>query len=158
MVNISTHISYLEATRSDTAKRLGISNDPNAEQLVCMQDVATRIFEAIRAHFCVPIYVSSFFRSSALNKAIGGATSSQHMKGQAMDLDADMFGIITNRQIFDYIKDNLVFDQLIDECIGPDGTGGWVHVSLNGDNNRGEILVMHMEGNKKVYEKYVKSK
>lgn len=158
MINISTHITYKEATQSDTAKRLGITNEPNAEQLLCMQDLATRIFEPLRAHFCVPIYISSFFRSIDLNKAIGGATSSQHMKGQAMDIDADMFGIINNRQIFNYIKDNLVFDQLIDECIGPDGTGGWVHVSLNGDNNRHEVLVMHMDGNKKIYEQYVENK
>ena len=155
MDNISKHITYKEATQSDTAKRLGIINDPDANQLLCMQDLATRIFEPLREHFGVPIYISSFFRSKVLNKAIKGATSSQHMKGQAMDIDADMFGQVTNKQIFNYIKDNLVFDQLIDECIGEDGTGGWVHVSLNGNNNRGEILTMRIVDNKKIYTKYV---
>jgi hypothetical protein len=60
-----------------------------------------------------PIYVSSFFRSKKLNKAAKGSSSSTHMKGEAMDLDADVFGKVTNAQIFHYIKDNLEFDQLI---------------------------------------------
>jgi zinc D-Ala-D-Ala carboxypeptidase len=135
MESLSKHISYEEAIHSDTAKRLGILNIPNAEQLINMRNLATRIFEPVRAHFNVPIYISSFFRSSALNKAVGGATASQHManNGAAMDIDADRYGGITNQQIFDFIKDTLDFDQLILE-------NGWVHCSYKEKGNRKQIV------------------
>jgi len=112
-MDISPHVSYKEATHSDTAKRLGIINIPDFEQLSKMVTIATEIFEAIRNHFGVPIHVSSFFRSAELNKAIGGSKTSQHVLGEAMDIDADKYGKITNRQIFNYIKDKLKFDLLI---------------------------------------------
>ena len=110
---ISKNISYKDATHSTTAKRLGIDNTPNAEQMSNMRYVAENVFQPIREHFGVPIYVSSFYRSEALNKAIRGSSSSTHIKGEAMDLDADVFGRINNAQIFNYIKDHLEFDQLI---------------------------------------------
>jgi hypothetical protein len=155
MLNISKHISYKEATQSDVAKRLGIANDPDANQLLCMQEVATRIFEPIRDHFGLPIYISSFFRSSALNKAIGGATGSQHLKGQAIDMDADMFSGLTNQQIFDYIRVNLDFDQLLAEGIKLDGTPDWVHCSyVSEDKNRHQVLKMIMINGIKTYEDY----
>lgn len=140
MTIISKHISYNEATRSDTAKRLGIDNTPNADQLLRMQDLATRIFEPIREHFGKPIYIASFFRSSALNKAVGGATKSQHMLGEAMDIDASTFGEVTNKEIFDYIKDNLEFDQLIWE-FGNEEEPDWIHVSYTtSKDNRKQII------------------
>jgi hypothetical protein len=152
MINISPHITYEEATHSDVAKRLGILNEPDGHQLLCMKDIATRIFEPLRANFCIPIYVSSFFRSSALNKAIKGAKGSQHLLGQAMDLDADMFGIITNKQIFDYIKDNLIYDQLIAEGLVEGSLEPrWVHCSYDSKLNRGEILICEIVNNKPKY-------
>ena len=149
MERISKNCSYKEAVHSDTAKRLDIINEPNEEQLVFMRDLATRIFEPIREHFSVPIYISSFFRSSVLNKAIKGSTSSQHLKGQAIDIDADIYGKVTNKQIFEYIKDNLEFDQLIAEGLieGSDNPA-WIHCSYVNGNNRREILV-HTVINKK---------
>ena len=136
---VSKNISYKEATRSDTAKRLGIDNTPNAEQFSNMIHVAENVFQPVREHFDAPIYVSSFFRSEALNKAIGGSSSSTHMKGEAMDLDADVYGKVSNGMIFHYIKDNLEFDQLIWE-FGSDNEPAWVHVSYVEDDNRGEVL------------------
>jgi uncharacterized protein YcbK (DUF882 family) len=97
---ISKNISYKEATLSTTAKRLGIDNTPNAEQFSNMVHVAENVFQPVREHFDTPIYVSSFFRSEALNKAIGGSSSSTHMKGEAMDLDADVYGKVSNGVIF----------------------------------------------------------
>ena len=153
---ISPHISYKEATRSDTAKRLGISNAPNEEHLVRMRLLAKKVFEPLRKHFNVPIYISSFFRSAALNKAIKGAKSSQHMKGEAMDIDADvydgvMYSGITNKYIFDYIKDNLELDQLILEDVSKEGTGGWVHVSYKRTGNRNQVLTMTKINGKATY-------
>lgn len=150
---VSKNISYAEATRSDTAKRLGIDNTPNAEQFSNMIHVAESVFQPLREHFDTPIYLSSFFRSEALNKAIGGSSSSTHMKGEAMDLDADVYGKVSNGVIFHYIKDNLEFDQLIWE-FGDSKNPDWVHVSLSKNNNRNQILVAKRVHGKTVYELY----
>lgn len=150
---VSKNISYKEATHSTTAKRLGIDNTPDAEQFSNMIYVAENVFQPVREHFGVPIYVSSFFRSEALNSAIRGSSSSTHMKGEAMDLDADVFGKVTNAQIFHYIKDNLEFDQLIWE-FGTEDEPAWVHVSLSKGNNRNQILVAKKVEGKTVYEFY----
>jgi zinc D-Ala-D-Ala carboxypeptidase len=150
---ISKNISYKEATHSTTAKRLGIDNTPNAEQMSNMRYVAENVFQPIREHFGVPIYISSFYRSEALNKVIRGSISSTHIKGEAMDLDADVFGLINNAQIFNYIKDHLEFDQLIWE-FGTDDNPAWVHVSLSKTNNRNRILKAVKVGGKTQHQIY----
>jgi zinc D-Ala-D-Ala carboxypeptidase len=142
MENISEHITYAEAVHSDTAKRLGINNVPTEEHLKCMRLLADKVFEPLRRHFGVPIYVSSFFRSAALNVAIAGAANSQHMLGEAMDIDSEMFGKVTNKQIFEFIRDNLQFDQLLWE-FGTDVEPDWVHVSYTEKRpNRNQVLTI----------------
>lgn len=155
MNNISKHISYKEATYSNTAKRLGISNDPSECQLHNMEIVAKMIFEPIRIHFATPIHVSSMYRSDELNKAIGGSKSSQHLanNGTAIDIDADKYGNVTNEEIFEYIKDNMTFDQLIAESV-EDGHVSWVHVSYKAAANRNQILIMYKEDGKSKYLPY----
>ncbi len=141
MLLISKNITYAEAFKSQQAVRLKIKNttdDP--EILKNMKHVSDNVFEKIRAHFGVPIGISSFYRSPELNKAIKGSSSSQHMTGEAIDIDGDIFGKITNKQIYDYVKDNLDFDQLIWE-FGNDKNPAWVHVSLKRvGKNRKQIL------------------
>ena len=139
-MKISEHISYKEATYSQTAIRNDIDNDPNVEQLKRIQLAAESIFEPLRKWVGGPVKINSCFRSAALNKRIGGAASSQHCanKGAAFDLD-DTYGHKTNAEMFNYIKDNLDFDQLIWE-FGTDENPNWVHVSYNEDSNRGQIL------------------
>ena len=100
-----------------------------------MQDVAINIFQPVRDHFNTPIGISSGYRSIKLNKAIGGSKTSQHSKGQALDLDADIFGELTNEEIFWFIRDNLTFDQLINEH-----NYSWIHVSYNRLGNRKQVL------------------
>lgn len=142
---ISKHISYTEATKSVTAIKQGIDNIPDFATLDNMKYIAENIFESVRGRFCVPIAVSSFYRSIKLNKAIGGSATSQHCKGEAIDLDADVYGMLTNREIFDYIRTNLKFDQLIWEY-GTDEEPDWVHVSLKEYGpNRGKVLVAFKE-------------
>lgn len=154
MENISAHITYKEATKSDTAIRLGIDNEPNEYQLSKMKFLAETIFEPTRRHFGKPIKVSSFFRSEELNSAVGGSSTSQHVKGEAMDIDNDGLSP-TNREIFDYIKDNLVFDQLIFEG-GTKEDPDWVHVSKKSEGvNRGQVLRMSYKKGKVIYENYV---
>ena len=123
-----------------------------------MTILANEVYEPLVTHFNKPIYISSFFRTYKVNELIGGAVSSQHLanNGAAMDLDADMNIGITNQQVFDYIKDNLTFDQLILEDIREDGAIGWVHVSYKETGNRGEVLQMVIKDGKKYYEPYNK--
>lgn len=137
---ISKNITFAEATKSQSAIRLGINNEPNEEQIEAMKYVAENIFERVRSHFGnKPIAISSFFRNFATNKAVGGSQTSQHCKGEAMDIDADTFGGITNKEIFNYIKDNLDFDQLIWE-FGTNNNPDWVHVSLTKGLNKRQVL------------------
>ena len=138
MTKISKHVSYKEGVRSRTADRMGLDNTPNNLQLKCMKDIAEGLFEPLREWVGGPIKINSFFRGEPVNTAIGGSKYSQHMKGQAMDLD-DTFGHKTNAEMYHYIKDNLDFDQLIWE-FGDDKNPNWVHVSY----------VTHRENRKKL--------
>ena len=136
MENISEHITYKEATRSETAERRDLDNTPDAEQLKNMKALAMYIFEPLRIWVGGPIKINSFFRAPDVNVAVGGSTTSQHCKGQAFDLD-DTFGHKTNAEMFHYIKDNLDFDQMIWEY-GNETNPDWVHVSFksNGENRK----------------------
>lgn len=136
---ISEHISEKEATKSVTAMRLGLANTPDGSILTNMKEIAERVFEPLRKWVGGPIKISSFYRSEALNKAIGGSTKSQHCEGKAIDID-DIYGCKTNAEMFNYIKDNLNFDQMIWE-FGDSTNPDWVHVSYVSDStNRNKIL------------------
>jgi zinc D-Ala-D-Ala carboxypeptidase len=155
MENISAHITAAEAIRSDAAKRAGINNYYTPDQLARMKVLAEKVFEPLRMHFKVPLFISSFFRSPVVNKMIGGAKNSQHManNGAAMDIDAEVYGKVTNKEIFNYIKDNLEFDQLIGEGISGDDYS-WVHCSYNEGHNRKEILIATFVNGVAQYKKY----
>lgn len=153
MERISENISWNEAITSPTATKLGILNVPDAATIANMKFVAENIFEKVRAHLRKPIKVTSFYRSPALNVAIGGSKTSQHCKGEALDMDGDVYGVPSNVQIFEFIRDHLVFDQLIIEGI-TNGKIAWVHCSAKKSGNRGQILFMYQSGGRKVYEPY----
>jgi hypothetical protein len=136
-MKLSTHLDLSEVIRSDSAKRNGISNMPTPEHIENFKLLADNIFEPVREHFGVPIRISSGYRSKELNAKIGGSATSQHCKGQAVDIDMDGTSL-TNKQVFDYIKDNLPFDQLIWE-FGNEDNPDWVHVSYV-PNGRKQIL------------------
>ena len=128
-MNISAHLTLKEVTKSNTATRHGIDNTPTDEHLANLKAVAENVFEPLRNWHGKAIGISSGYRSEALNTAIKGSTTSQHCKGEALDIDADMFNNgLSNAQIFNYIKDNLDFDQMIWE-FGTDEEPNWVHVS-----------------------------
>ena len=139
MENISKHITYAEAIHSNTAKRRSIDNTPNPTQLENMKITAEKIFEPLRSWVSGPIKVNSFFRSPELNTAIGGVASSQHCKGQAIDID-DVYGKKSNAEMFTYIREILDFDQLIWE-FGTDMNPNWIHVSyVSKEDNRNRGL------------------
>ena len=151
MTQISDHLSLGEITKSQTATRLGIDNTPTVTHMIALRAIAENIFEPIRKHFGVAIGVSSGYRSKSLNDAIGGSSRSQHCHGQALDIDADIYGRITNGELFRYIRHGLDFDQLIWE-FGDDNDPAWVHVSfVNDGTNRGEILKAYRDNGRVKY-------
>ena len=153
MDKISKHISYKEATRSATAARMGLNNAPNEAQLKCMSILSEKIFEPLREHVGAPIRVNSFFRSNGLNKKLGGSKKSQHMEGRAMDLD-DTYGHMSNADMFNYIKNELSFDQLIWE-FGSSTNPDWVHVSyVSEEKNRNTCLRAYRDNGVTKYEIY----
>ena len=151
-MNLSKNLTLAEVIRSESAKRRGINNKPSAEHLENLKLLAEKVFQPIRDHFKRPIHISSGYRSKILNNAIGGSFNSQHSKGQAIDIDMDGTSI-TNKQVFDFIKDNLDFDQLIFE-FGTATNPDWVHVSYSNVRNRKQVLRAKRIGVKTYYSNY----
>ena len=147
---ISKHISYKESVHSNTAIRRGIDNTPTDDQLYFMEIVAEEVFEPLREWVGGPIKINSFYRCPELNTAIGGSATSQHCKGQAMDID-DTFGKATNAEMYNWIKENLDFDQMIWE-FGDDDNPAWVHISyVSPEKNRNRCLKAYKENGKTKY-------
>jgi len=152
-MQLSENFSLGEMTISGTGKRLGIKNVPNKVQIECLRLLAVNVLQPIRNHFGVAILLSNAFRSKELNKAVGGSTTSQHMKGEAADIDVDNTSI-TNREVFDFIRKNLQFDQLIYE-FGTSKNPDWVHVSWNSNGKqRNEVLIAKKIAGKTSYQNY----
>jgi hypothetical protein len=145
-MKLSAHFDLCEFTRSESAKREGVSNNPTPEHLENIKTLCEKVLEPIRAKFG-PINISSGYRSADLNHFIGGSLNSDHCKGKAADIDMDGHGgEVTNKMIFDYIKDNLEIDQLINEF-----NYSWVHVGYRKGANRKQVLDAVKEGGKTVY-------
>lgn len=150
MKKISDHVSYKEGVHSTTALRLGLNNKPSKEHLENMMFVSENIFEPLRAFVKGPIRINSFYRGSELNKAIGGSKKSQHCKGQAMDID-DTYGVMSNVTMYNWIKKNLDFDQMIWE-FGNKKNPDWIHVSyVSPEDNRNRCLQAYKENQKTKY-------
>jgi len=150
MEKISKHISYKEGVYSRTAERLGIDNTPSEYDLQNMEILAEKIFEPLREWVGGPIAINSFYRCKELNQAIGGSSKSQHCEGRAIDID-DTYGHKTNAEMYEYIKNNLDFDQIIWE-FGTDDNPNWVHVSyVDHDFNRQRCLKAYKENGKTKY-------
>lgn len=122
-----------ELTRSSVAQTKRIENKPNAEQQSALVDLIENVLDPLREKFGKPIIVSSGFRSKDLNRAVGGAASSQHMKGEAADIYTGTRE--GNKELFDIIRKELPFDQVIDEK-----NFSWVHVSYKKSGNRKQTL------------------
>jgi len=155
-MKLSEHFTLAELTPSSTAKRLGIKNEPTPAHLECLKGLATNVLDKVREHFAKPIWVSSGYRSKALNDVTpGSSATSQHCSGEAADLDQDGRGTgVSNKMVFDYIKDHLNFDQLIYEY-GTDTNPDWVHVSWESTGKqRKQVLRCTRVNGKPVYTPY----
>ena len=148
-MKIGKYLELADLIKSESAKRLGITNMPTQEHINNLIQLVENIYDPIRDHFKVNIHISSGYRSQALNAAIGGATSSQHSRGMAIDIDMDGTNI-KNSAIFDYAK-TLSFDQLIWE-FGTKENPDWVHISYS-PLHRKEILYAKKEYGKTIYHK-----
>ena len=148
-MKLSTHLDLSEVTRSESAKRNQISNMPTGEHIANFITLAEKVFEPVREHFGFPIHISSGYRSVELNRLIKGSSSSQHCKGQAIDIDMDnSTNGVTNADVFNYIKDNLPFDQLIWE-FGNEDNPDWVHVSYVPEGRKQILKAVKIKGQTK---------
>lgn len=147
-MKLSKHFNLDEFIKSATAVRLGIDNTPDEKSLENIQLLVDNILEPLRQHYGRPIIITSGYRCPKLNKAVGGAASSQHATGQAVDIRSVSDSREDNKELFDMIREmKLPFDQLIDE-FGYD----WIHVSF-GPRNRREVLRASKSGGKTVYKR-----
>ena len=134
-MRLSKNFVLSEITRSNTAKRLGISNEPTKKHMEGIQRIITNLVQPMRDELG-PIRISSGYRNPELNRAIGGSSKSQHCKGEALDLQFWKNGQMCNKEIYDWILDSgLEFDQMINEF-----DFAWIHLSLRKDKNRKSVL------------------
>jgi hypothetical protein len=154
-MKLSEHLDLSEVIRSESAKRNGISNMPTEAHIANFKLLAEKVFEPIRVNFRCPINLSSGYRSVELNRIIGGSLTSQHCTGEAIDIDMDGTPhAVTNKMVFNYIKDYLEFDQLIYE-FGTDQNPDWVHVSYESSGKqRKQVLKAYKEAGKTKYKPY----
>tara|TARA_R110000868_G_scaffold362405_1_gene624532 strand:+ start:455 stop:904 length:450 start_codon:yes stop_codon:yes gene_type:complete len=146
-MKLTAHFDLSEFTRSESAKREGLDNTPTAEHLENIKILCEKVLEPIRLRFG-SINISSGYRGKMLNHFIGGSVNSDHCVGRAADIDMDDSGSgVTNKEIFDYIKDNLEFDQVINEF-----NYSWVHVGYRQGANRKQVLKAVKEKGKTVYQ------
>ena len=146
-MKLSTNFTLAEFTKSQTAIRKGIDNTPKGEHLINAQSLAINVLQKVRDHFGVTV-INSGYRSKELNDEIGGSRTSQHMKGEAVDIEVPG---VSNPELAEWILDNLDFDQLILEFYDPKVAGsGWVHVSFKANRqNRKSVLTAIKTANKK---------
>ncbi len=135
-MKLSEHFTLRELTKSSTAERFGIDNNPNSDEMKALKKVCEEVLEPVRHHWGVPFAPNSGFRSKELNEKLGGSQKSQHMFGEAVDIEVPG---VSNLELAYWIKNQLQFDQLILECWTGKPDSGWVHVSYK-DINRKEVL------------------
>ena len=149
-MNLTENFSLVELTKSQTAERKGIDNTPSTEHQENLKSLCTSILQPIRDHFGRVVSVSSGYRSVELCVAIGSKTTSQHAKGQAADFE--IYGL-SNKELADYINENLDYDQLILEYWKEsDPNSGWIHCSYSEGNNRKQYLRAYKENGSTKYE------
>jgi len=137
---LSENFRLGELTKSNTAIRLGIDNTPTFEELENLRSLACIVLQPVREHFGITL-ISSGFRCQKLNAALGSSDRSQHLTGNAVDIEVPG---LDNYVLATWIRDNLEFDQLILEFYdGIDPASGWVHVSYKDLGNRGQCLTIN---------------
>jgi hypothetical protein len=147
-MQVSEHFTLEELTKSQTGDRRGIDNVPGSDAVDCLKVLCARVLEPVRAHYG-PVFINSGYRGQALNKAVGGASASQHCLGQAADIEVPG---VANGDLATWVVANLDFDQAILECYRKgQPNSGWVHVSYKNAGNRKTTLTAAVSNGKMVY-------
>ena len=147
-MELTRNFTLSELTKSDTAIRRGINNNPNAEQIEKLKALCENILQPVRDHFG-RVKVTSGFRSAELCVAIGSSVNSQHARAEAADFE--VVGV-DNAELFDWIKNNLEPDQLILEFYTPgEPNSGWIHCSWIADKPRASYLWAYRSEGKTKY-------
>ena len=147
-MKLTQNFSLSELTRSQTAIRKGIQNQPNDEQLANLKALCENVLQPIRDHFGKPVRISSGLRVPELNAAIGGSTTSDHTRGCAADIEIPG---VDNKELSEWIVENLEFRQTILEFYTGEPDSGWVHVSYDYNDNKQQVLTATKQGGKTVY-------
>ena len=143
-MRLSPHFTLGEMTKSQTALRMGLDNDPDEPALDALTTLCVEALEPIREHFGRPVVVNSGYRSPNVNRAIGGASTSQHCKGEAADIEVPG---LDNQELYLWAAENIDFDQLILEYYTGEESSGWVHVSyVSRETNRKDRLRIDKSG------------
>ena len=148
-MNLTKNFTLHELTKSETALRLGLSNEPGEAEIQNLTTLCEKVLQPVRDHFARGVKVNSGFRHPDVNKAVGGSTTSDHCKGFAADIEIPG---IANAELAQWIADNLEFRQLILEFYTPGiPDSGWVHVSYNPDDLKKQVLTATKQNGKTVY-------
>jgi len=147
-MNLSRNFSLLELTKSDTAVRKGIDNNPNSDQIEKLKLLCENILQPVRDHFG-RVKVTSGYRSPELCVAIGSSVNSQHAKAEAADFECPG---IDNAELADWIQKELSYDQLILEYYTPgEPNSGWIHCSWIAEQPRASFLHAYRENGRTKY-------
>lgn len=148
-MNLTKNFTLSEMTKSETALRLGLDNQPDETQLANLKVLAEKVLQPVRDHFARGVKVNSALRVPAVNSAVGGSKTSDHCKGQAADIEIPG---VANGVLAQWIADNLEFTQLILEFYTPGvPDSGWAHVSYVPDNLKKQVLTATRQNGKTVY-------
>jgi zinc D-Ala-D-Ala carboxypeptidase len=148
-MNLTKNFTLEEMTKSETALRYDIDNTPNEQEISSMKLLAEKVLQPVRDHFGKGVKVNSGFRNQDVNQKVGGSRNSDHIRGQAADIEIPG---IPNAELAEWIKDNLEYNQLILEFYTPGvPDSGWVHVSYIPEANRNQVLTATKKDGKTVY-------
>jgi hypothetical protein len=149
MTQLTKNFSLHELTKSEAALRLGLENEPDEQQLAALKLLAEKVLQPVRDHYNKGVKVNSGLRVLLVNRAIGSKDTSDHVKGQAGDIEIPG---VANAALAEWVKDNLEFTQLILEFYTPGiPDSGWVHVSYDPKNLKKQVMTATKQGGKTVY-------
>ena len=148
-MNLTKNFTLSEMTKSDTALRLGLENEPDEQQLAALQTLCEKVLQPIRDYFGMGVKVNSALRTLSVNRAVGSSDNSHHVRGMAADIEIPS---IPNAELAEWIVENLDFTQVILEFYTPGiPDSGWVHVSYVPEDLRKQVLTAMKENGKTVY-------
>jgi hypothetical protein len=148
-MKLSPNFSLNELTKSETALRKGLDNEPTQEVISALQLLVVNVLQPVRDHYAKGVKVNSGYRSPEVNASVGGSKTSDHCKGQAADIEIPG---VANAELAEYIKDTLQFTQLILEFYTPGvPDSGWVHVSYDPSNLKKQVMTAVKRDGKTVY-------